>query len=238
MRMLAEDKDHLVDQLNVLVEGQDRLLDQKRILAEELQHRVRNNLQLVYGMLSRQLEETTDVLGQRGLRAIARRVSTLARVYDHLLGTEMSRTTDFGGYMKSLCLSLAEIQAVADGAIKLTCESDVITLDLDMVTALGIVVTELVTNSFDHAFSSGDGAISVSARREGPDDANAILTISDNGNGFVPQAESKRHGLGLVRRLVEQVRGTISVKFDHGTTWTITFPTEADADPIAPPIAA
>lgn len=237
MRILAEDKDHLVEQLNELVEGQDRLLDQKMILAEELQHRVRNNLQLVYGMLSRQLEETSDEVGQRGLRAIARRVSTLAQVYDHLLGSEMSRTTDFGGYLKSLCLSLGEIQALSDGAVTLTCESDAIILDLDMVTALGIVVTELVTNSFDHAFSNGDGAIVVSARQQGRDDIMSILTIGDNGSGFVPQAESKRHGLGLVRRLIEQIRGTISVTSDHGTVWTITFPVAAVADLSASPVS-
>jgi two-component sensor histidine kinase len=236
MRILAEDKDHLLEQLNVLVEEQDRLLDQKRILAEELQHRVRNNLQLVYGMLSRQLEETSDEVGQRGLRAIARRVSTLAQVYDHLLGSEMSRTTDFGSYLKSLCLNLAEIQGVTDGAVTLTCESDAITLDLDTVTALGIVVTELVTNSFDHAFSDGDGAIVVSAYRRG-DGTESILTISDNGSGFVPQTESKRHGLGLVRRLIEQVRGTVSMASDQGTVWTIAFPVAAVIDSLAAPIS-
>jgi two-component sensor histidine kinase len=93
------------------------LLDQKAVLAEELQHRVRNNLQLVYGMLSKQLDDTTDRIGQQGLKAIARRVSTLAQVYNHLLGSEMTRTTDFGGYVRSLCNNLAEIQAAPDGAI-------------------------------------------------------------------------------------------------------------------------
>src|SRR5450432_1681423 len=84
-----------IEQMKSLVADKDRLLDQKKVLAEELQHRVRNNLQLVYGMLSRQLDDTADKAGQRGIRAIARRVSTLAQVYDHLLGAEMTRTTDF-----------------------------------------------------------------------------------------------------------------------------------------------
>src|SRR5450756_1287685 len=60
-----------VDQMKILVEEKDRLLEQKKVLAEELQHRVRNNLQLVYGMLTRQLDETSDVAGQRrGIKAI------------------------------------------------------------------------------------------------------------------------------------------------------------------------
>ncbi len=214
-----------IERMKVLVEEKDRLLVQKKVLAEELQHRVRNNLQLVYGMLSKQLGDTPDTAGQRGIRAISRRVSTLAQVYDHLLGNEMTRTTDFGGYVKSLCLNLAEIQAAPNGGVTLTCDSDAIVLDLDVVTALGIVVAEVVTNSYDHAFPGGkSGSIVVSVHRAEGD--GATITISDDGTGFPAQTESKRHGLGLVRRLVEQIRGSAVVASDHGTVWTINIPVE------------
>ena len=186
---------------------------------------MRNNLQLVYGMLSKQLDDTPDAAGQRGIKAISRRVSTLAQVYDHLLGSEMTRTTDFGSYLKSLCLNLAEIQAAPGGGVTLNCDSDAIVLDLDVVTALGIVVAEVVTNSYDHAFPDGrKGSISVSVRRENGDAA--TLTIGDDGTGFLPKAENKRHGLGLVRRLVEQVRGSATVDSGHGTVWTINIPVD------------
>ncbi len=216
-----------IERMKVLVEEKDRLLEQKKVLAEELQHRVRNNLQLVYGMLSKQLDDTPDKAGQRGIKAISRRVSTLAQVYDHLLGNEMTRTTDFGGYIKSLCLNLAEIQAAPDGGVTLTCDSDAIALDLDVVTALGIVVAEVVTNSYDHAFPNGKkGSIVVSVHRT--DDV-ATMTISDDGTGFPSKTESKRHGLGLVRRLVQQVRGSAVVESDRGTVWTIKIPVETHA---------
>ena len=223
-----------IEQMKVLVEEKDRLLDQRKVLAEELQHRVRNNLQLVYGMLSKQLADTPDEAGQRGIKAIARRVSTLAQVYEHLLGTGlMTRTTDFGAYLKSLGLNLAEIQANAEGKVTLTCDSDTLILDLDVVTALGIVVAELVTNSYDHAFPGKKGTIVVSARRGSGKDDMATMTISDNGNGFKAKPESKRHGLGLVRRLVEQVGGTTMVDSDRGTVWTIRFPTPNAVVPAA-----
>jgi two-component sensor histidine kinase len=54
----------------------------------------------------------------------------------------------------------------------------------------------------------------------------ATMTISDDGTGFLAKAESKRHGLGLVRRLVEQVRGSAIIDSDHGTIWTIKIPVE------------
>lgn len=217
-----------IARMQILVDEKDRLLEQKKVLAEELQHRVRNNLQLVYGMLSKQLGDTPDKAAQRGIKAISRRVSTLAQVYDHLLGNEMTRTTNFGGYLKSLCINLSEIQGVADGNVTLTCDSDAIVLDLDVVTALGIVVAEVVSNSYDHAFPGGKkGSILVSVRRSDSDFA--TMRISDDGTGFKPKAESKRHGLGLVRRLVEQVRGSVTVESDHGTVWTIKIPVECPA---------
>jgi two-component sensor histidine kinase len=208
--------------LNIAIAEKDRLLDQKKVLAEELQHRVRNNMQLVYGMLSKQLEDTDDAAGKRGIKSIARRVSTLAQVYDNLLGSEMARTTDFGSYANALCLNIAEIQETKIGIV---CNCESILLDLDTVTALGIILAELVTNSFDHAFPSGEGSITVSV--QGPmkdDDTVATLTVSDSGKGFVPEYGSKRHGLGLVQRLVQQVRGTVEVKSDHGTVWDVKFP--------------
>jgi two-component sensor histidine kinase len=220
-----------VDRMKMLVEEKDRLLEQKKILAEELQHRVRNNLQLVYGMLNKQLDDTADASGKRGLRAISRRVTTLAQVYDHLLGNEMTRTTDFGSYVKALCLNLAEIQSGPDGNVTLTCDSDAVVLDLDAVTALGIVVAEVITNCYDHAFPGGrKGSITVSVHHTEGDVA--TMTISDDGTGFLAKSESKRHGLGLVRRLVEQIRGSAVVKSDHGTVWTIRIPVEQAALPL------
>jgi two-component sensor histidine kinase len=216
-----------IARMKVLVDEKDRLLEQTKVLAEELQHRVRNNLQLVYGMLSKQVDDTAGEAGQQGVRAIARRVSTLAQVYNHLLGNEMTRTTDFGSYVKSLCVHLAEIQGAAAAGVALTCDSDSLTLDLDVVTALGIVVTELVTNSYDHAFPDGKGATNVSVRSGAAGAEFATVTISDNGTGFAPNTGNKRHGLGLALRLMEQIRGTATVAHDHGTVWTLTIPTTA-----------
>ena len=124
----------------------------------------------------------------------------------------------------SLCLNIAQIQRVSDDAVTLECSSDPIILDLDVVTALGIVVAELLTNCYDHAFPAGRGAIHVSLKSDPNDDSVVILTIQDNGKGFTPVARSKRQGIGLVFRLIEQIRGTVVFESDHGTAWIIRFP--------------
>lgn len=224
-----------IERMEVLVQDKDRLLEQKKFLAEELQHRVRNNLQLVSGMLGAQIGKTTDREARRGLETIARRVATLAQVYDQLLGTEMTRSIDFGKYLSSLCVNLSEFQEAPGNRVTLSCQSESILLDLDVVTALGIVVAELVANSYEHAFPEREGQIELTVCRDPAQPGEAVMTISDNGTGFTPTAESKRHGLGLVRRLVEEVRGRVSVTSDEGTSWRIHFPTAQPADGPDPP---
>jgi two-component sensor histidine kinase/ActR/RegA family two-component response regulator len=226
MEDMLSDRDRLIDSKNQILIEKSRLLEEKNILAEELQHRVRNNLQLVYGMLSKQLQITAGTSEKEGLGAIARRVMTLAQVYDHLLGTGLRRTIDFGGYISSLCTTLATIPDGDPRDIRLECHSEPVTLDLDSVTALGIIVTELISNCYSHAFPTGTGTIDVTLVLNKSHDE-AILTVADNGVGFSDPGNGKRHGLGLVRRLMQQVNGSAELRSDHGAEWVLTFPVPA-----------
>lgn len=212
-----------LEQMQKLVSEKEALLEEKSVLAAELQHRVRNNLQLVYGMLTRQIELASEE-GKEGIRAIARRIMSLSNIYDHLLGHGLVQTIDFGAYLESLCASLRDFQEKGPFEITLVCEAAPMALELDLVTALGIIVTETTSNAYLHAFPAGPGTIRVILVRK---DDTGILTISDDGVGFTEQKESKRHGIGLVRRLMEQAKGTAELKSGRGTTWTLMFPVAA-----------
>lgn len=207
-------------EMRELVLEKDMLLDRTRVLAQELHHRVRNNLQLIYGMLTNQMSGLSAEEAHKGLWAIARRVSTLAQVYDHLLGTEMAKTADAGGFLRSLCLAIAAVQS-RDGVI-LSCRSAPLLLDLDTVTVLGIITTEVVTNCYEHAFPDGAGSITVEL--DGSAGEDCCLTITDTGPGFAAEPRSKRHGIGLVRRLAEQIGGSATLAAPPGASWTIRFP--------------
>jgi two-component sensor histidine kinase len=221
-----------IDQMEALIVEKDRLLTERQalliekdVLAEELQHRVRNNLQLVSGMLRQQIA-LNDGDPKEGLRSIAQRVMSLAKVYDHLLGSGLSRTIDFDQYVRSLCESLSAFQGHREFQVTLTCEGEAepLLLDLDSVTALGIVIAEIISNAYIHAFPGRAGAIRVDLTRSA---TGALLTIGDDGVGFVEPPTSKRHGLGLVRRLMEQIGGAVRVFSDRGTKWSLTFPMAA-----------
>jgi two-component sensor histidine kinase len=173
MEDMVADRDRLLAAKNVL-------LEEKTVLARELQHRVRNNLQLVYGMLGKQAQITSDEVSIDGINAIARRVMTLAQVYDHLLGTGLSRTIDFGSYLSSLCDGFKDLEREQHPGVELICDFVSVVLDLDSVTALGLVVSELVANSYAHAFPHGAGSIKVSLSAHGLG-GDATIVFTDDG---------------------------------------------------------
>jgi two-component sensor histidine kinase len=207
------------------------LLDERTVLAEELKHRVRNNLQLIHTMLDNHLKLSSTREEKGSTRAIIRRVATIAEVYEQLLGTGMGRTIDLADYLNALCAKLPKLQEVPVENIKLTCDTSSLMTKIDTVTAIGMIVSELVSNSYDHAFPDMHGLIHVHLR-ESKKDALATLVVNDSGQGFVEQAGSKRHGVGLVRRLVEQLEGKVELSVEHGSIWTIQFQTGAPVEAI------
>jgi two-component sensor histidine kinase len=202
------------------------LLERQKLLASELQHRVRNNLHMVVGMLNNYAGSGLDDASRQGIGSISRHVVTLTHIYDSLLGIGLTSTIDLSKYLQELCSSLPKLQDGRTGNVYLECHAESIMLPLDSVTALGMAVAELVTNGYRHAFPDDrDGTIVVTLA--GADVGNAILMIQDDGVGFDTTAETSRRGLGLVQQLVEQIGGTVSVRSEVGTLWTLIFPVTA-----------
>jgi two-component sensor histidine kinase len=200
----------------------------QNLLAEELQHRVRNNLQMVGAMLETYARTTTDIEARQGIDQITRRVSTLGQVYDSLLGVGLSERIDLADYMQALCARLPELQGDPQRGIRITCNTTPILLGLDEVTALGMAVAELVGNSYRHAFPNRDGTITVTLQHT--DVGRAAITIRDDGIGFVAQSDTTRRGISLVVRLLEGIGGTLGVDATNGTSWTLDFVVPLPAD--------
>jgi two-component sensor histidine kinase len=217
---LEQMKDMVADRDRLLT-AQSQLLTEKSVLAQELQHRVRNNLQLVYGMLSQHAKAALVGSEKPTVDAIARRVLTLAKVYDHLLGTGLTRTIDFSGYLSSLCDAFKDVETAQSDNVIMTCHGKTLMLDLDTATPLGLVVSELIANSYLHAFPEGLGTITVSLV---VDETEGRINFIDDGVGFKSTGDSKRRGLGLVKRLMEQIGGSAEVLSNSGTAWALKFP--------------
>lgn len=205
----------------------EQLVEDKETLSQELQHRVRNSLHLVYGLLTSEVSAEHDERSIGAFRAIAARVMGLAHVFDHLLGVGMSRVIDFGEYVAALCRNLPDLHQ--DAHVVLKCEAEPLRLQLDKATALGVIIAELVSNAYLHAFPSGVGEILVTLRLTSDQ---VVLTVGDNGVGF-KETETTRRGIGLVKRLVKQLDGTLSHGADGGSRWTVVIAMADD-----PPLTA
>lgn len=201
----------------------EELIDEKETLSQELKHRVRNSLHLVYGLLTAELDGDHTAASIKTFRSIALRVMGLAEVFDHLLGVGMNKVINLEDYIGALCENLPDLYRNEN--IKLTYSLDTVRVELDKATALGIIITELVNNAYVHAFPDGMGGIAVTLRVT-PDGTS--LSIADNGIGFL-EVETTRRGMGLVRRLVQQVGGSLSLHADQGSIWTILLPGHAVA---------
>jgi two-component sensor histidine kinase len=104
--------------------------------------------------------------------------------------------------------------------IQLICNMAPIRIELDDATAIGIIITELVNNAYLHAFPDNLGEISVALTVEA---GQATLMVIDNGIGFV-EVETLRRGMTLVRRLVKQVGGLLTLQPHQGAMWTMVWP--------------
>jgi two-component sensor histidine kinase len=208
--------------LDRALQKKEALADERGVLLREMQHRVRNHLQLIQSSLSIQARRTVDTAAQQGFQEVAGQVLALSTLYDHLLGVGMGRTIDFAAYLSSLCDSMGQVTGLNGGQVDLVFTADQhVTLGLDRCTALGIVVNELVSNALEHAFASGSGKVEISLGVAGTGEA--LLIVADNGSGLDRQL---RRGVGmtLVERLVKQVEGSIEVDAASGTAWKIIFP--------------
>jgi two-component sensor histidine kinase len=105
-------------------------------------------------------------------------------------------------------------------------ETPSLELDMDTAVPIGLILTELLSNALKHAFPSGKkGEIHIVVRPGIP--GMLTLVVHDNGVGMPPDIdmpESQSLGLQLVHLLTQQVKGTIEIKRNKGTTVTITFP--------------
>jgi len=222
-RDLTADKDSRLSENRRLLIEQSRLIEDAKVLAQEMHHRVRNNLQLIHAMLQKQDRLIGEGAVKDDIGAIARRVMTLAKIHDHLLGAGLSRTVEVGDYLRSLCADYAELEGARRRGIGLAYDFEPLEADLDIVTVLGLVTAELISNSYGHAFPTGHGTISLSLKDSAPP-GEATLTVRDDGIGFVGAGRGGRHGRGLVDRLMQQIHGSATVRSDPGVVWTLTFP--------------
>ena len=201
-------------------------LREKEVLLKEIHHRVKNNLQVVSSLLSLQALRVQDATSPEVLRESQNRIKSMALIHEELYQSQDLAWVDFGEYVRHLTTHLFRAYQVHPGLIALYVSvSEDIKLGIDTAIPCGLIVNELVSNAFKHAFAGGrSGEVRVDLERSSS--RQLILWVSDNGSGFPAEVDYRNTeslGLQLVTTLVDQLAGTIELDREGGTRFKITF---------------
>jgi len=210
---------------DLLIGEKSALIEQKSLLTAELHHRVRNNLQIIHGMLVGRMEElgSDEDSSHMTLRKIASRVMAMAHVYDQLLISGDGKGISISAYMNALIGEIRQIYGLLRPNVELISSIDETELNLDRASVLGLIATELLSNAYMHAFPNGIGNIHITLKRL-RNHKSSLLTVSDNGVGFDEFKQNKRTGIKLIHLLVQQLDGKIEISTVAGAKFMVEFP--------------
>jgi len=199
-------------------------LKEKEVLLGEIHHRVKNNLQVISSLLNLQSNLVDDNGVGEMFRESRNRVRSMALTHEQLYRSEDLARVDFGRYIRDLARGLYRSYGVDPDAVRLTVDVGDVSLALDTAIPCGLMVNELVSNCFKHAFSEGNGGEILIRLRS--DEERYTLVVRDNGIGFPEDLDFRNTetlGLQLVNSLADQLGGTIELDRSDGTEFRITL---------------
>jgi len=203
-------------------------LKEKEVLLLEIHHRVKNNLQIIMSLLSLQGQNEMSPDAQRILNDSRGRVMSMALIHEQLYNSQDFSQVDVRSYLEQLFPRLHAAYKT-DCAVGFRLDAQPVTLSLDQAIPFGLIMNELVTNAFKHAFANMcDGFIAVTV--EAPENT-LKLSLEDNGVGFPSglQIESSPSlGLKISTLLANQLGGTLTaVDSSSGSRFQLEFPIKA-----------
>jgi PAS domain S-box-containing protein len=197
----------------------DEALEKHKWLLAELNHRVKNHLQMVTAMLALQAAAGDAALRDAFEQAI-RRIETVAELHGRLYRDGTPGAVDLAAYLADICQGLK--RSLLEGrAIRLAWSAPPGELALDRAVPLGLIVNELVTNAIKHAFPAGRGG-QITVRLEAAG-GQARLEVSDDGLGLAPGMDAGGFGTRLVQGLARQIGATLTLAAGAGTTHRLDF---------------
>ena len=215
-----------ITQLKHVEHNLEKSVKEKEVLLKELQHRVKNNLNIIYSLINLELEKLSDEKSRNVFMDALSRIKAMACVYERLYNSDSIDSIDLQVYIKELTFSLFETYLLDSQNINLITDFEETCLDMKRAIPLALILNELITNALKYAYPNGNkGNICIMLKKN---DDEIWLTVSDDGVGF-PEAlnmdEIDSMGLTLVKMLAEQIEGSIitSSSKNNGASVTIKF---------------
>ncbi|HVP96079.1 PAS domain S-box protein [Methanoregula sp.] len=202
-------------------------LQEKETLIREIHHRVKNNLQIISGLLDMTRMRTTDVTTNNILTDMMLKIKTMAQIHTRLYESKQFDKINMGVQIRDQVSDLSNIYGRAGAEISCEIDAGDIYLPVDQAIPCALVVNEILSNAFKHAFrGKKHGNLMISATQE--DDHIGII-VHDDGVGIPNDMDVYRTtslGFKLIRSLVTQLNGSVAVTSIQGTEVTVKFPVQ------------
>jgi PAS domain S-box-containing protein len=200
-------------------------LREKEILLQEVNHRVKNNLQIISSLVNLQAEKVTNAKMKAILKESQVRVNAIALVHQKLYQSRDLGKIDFEEYVSDLVKSIMQSFNMSNGRVRITIDVvKGIDLGIDKTVNCGLVINELVTNAFKYAFpGERSGEIQVGLKRNAAGEL--TLTVADNGVGLplhFEVSQVKTLGMELIQVLANEL-GSLRIESQQGTKVTLTM---------------
>ena len=179
----------------------------KTMLIHEVDHRVKNNLQMVSSLLSMQSRGVRDPAARKILEGTLQRVESIGSVHRRLYQSEDISRFELSEFVRDVVGETAEASGRSDVALSFDLEP--LTVPSQQASPIALALNELVINALKHAFSDGrSGTLSITMRKS---DGRLEIALADDGVGMPPQQCSAPAGFGsrLVKSVVRQMQGTV-----------------------------
>jgi len=201
-------------------------LNEKEVLLREIHHRVKNNMQVIVSLLRMHSRRTDDKRLLKVFDDCRDRINAMSFIHEALYQSENLARIDFESYIKKLCSNLIQAYGVSTKGIELKVGRCNVDLNMDQGIAVGMVICELVSNAYKHAFPMGQGG-RLSISLSGLEGDLIELIVQDDGKGLPPEIDiTNTPSLGLrlaAAAVTRELGGSIEVERTGGTRFIIRF---------------
>lgn len=197
-------------------------LSEKEILLAELHHRVKNNLAVIAGLFSLKIGTLDNEEAKNVLIESKNRVSSMGLIHNRLYKNESLSDIDFVKYIEDLIFEIKSSYPSVSNMVEVCSKIEDIKLDINQAIPLGLILNELLSNCYKHAFNGlKQGKIDIKFSRFGD---TITLIVKDNGHGLKPNYDQTDSiGITVIQSLSEQLDGECSYISDGGTTFSLSF---------------
>jgi two-component sensor histidine kinase len=217
-----------IEERKKIEEKMNQSLKEKDVLLKEIHHRVKNNMQIISSMLLLQSRYSNNENVKNILLESQNRIESMALVHEKLYQSDNLSSINFKQYVDSLAKNILTLYNRRSTVMyNIECE-DELNLTINTAIPLGLLISELMTNSVKHAFKNIEKGIIKICLQKVKNDNKLQLTYFNDGNPFpeninINNPNLKTYGLRLISILTSQLDGTIDLKRENGTTFVITF---------------